>query len=275
MTEYINHTIAGWLVKDERVYVDDPSEVPQGAKLETGPRDGMYYKPSSIDSFNDYVETHRAETFADTELHPDHPAVEKATALAADYDAVATETYQHILSTVMASSADIKAASYRTKDPVSMAEKIIRKDHYDDVAELGDIFGTRIYASGETIHHAVEAIQDQFGDQILDEDNYIENPKDGYYRAYHMNFEFADGKVGEVQLKIPEAGEISDVGWKMVYKADYDFGDDVSETEVDAIREEVADCLTASMDMVMGEDPSTPGCTRRATEYIREFMGYT
>lgn len=272
---YIDDTLSGWLVKDDRVYVDDPAEVPQGAKLETGPRNGMYYKPSSVESFHDYVENHRAKVFEETDITPEDPVVQRADELTDDYEAVAQQTYTRILEAMQTHGVDIQGASHRVKDSVSMAEKIHRKEKYDSITELQDIFGARVYASPETIQNAVDAIQEEFGDDVLREKDSITDPKDGYYRAYHANFEFDDGKVGEIQLKTPEAGEIADVGWKMVYKASYDFGDDVSEDEAEVIREEIADCLTASMDMVMNEDPSTPGCTDRATEYIRDHMGYT
>ena len=275
MNDYPNHTIERVLSKDDKVYVEDPSEVPEGAKLEIGPEGGMYYHRKTVEEFQEYVESFREEVFEEhPEIDRNSEEVQQAEALADEYDEVANDQYRELVSVMEEAGVNVKGGSYRVKDPVSMVEKTYRKDHYEEIDDLKDNFGARLYADMETIEQAAEAIQDHFGDDIIDESNTLRDPQDGYYRAYHANFEFADGKVGELQLKTPEAAEIADVGHTVVYKENYDHGD-VSEEEAEKERQEVADCLTASMDMVMGEEPSTNGCTETATQIIQDVMGYT
>jgi ppGpp synthetase/RelA/SpoT-type nucleotidyltranferase len=91
----------------------------------------------------------------------------------------------------------------RTKAPESALGKLIRKPKYGTADNLKDGTGVRIVCQSiQDVLANVAAIKDRFEVSKADEEDYINQPKDGY-RSYHLVIKDDDDLWKEVQIRTP------------------------------------------------------------------------
>lgn len=96
----------------------------------------------------------------------------------------------------------------RVKSVSSIEEKLQRKG--GTVVSLYDIAATRvIFPNIPAVYEGVKKIRRGF--RVIDEENFIEEPKHGY-RSYHIDVLVAGGYPVEIQLKTPRMLEWSRMG---------------------------------------------------------------
>ena len=101
----------------------------------------------------------------------------------------------------------------RLKLEASLREKARKRGGLENIK---DVAGTRIhFINTSELWNAVNIIRKNFN--VLDEDNYITIPKDGFYRAYHLTIE-EDGKPVEIQLRLPCMTRLAEWAHNRVYK---------------------------------------------------------
>ena len=108
----------------------------------------------------------------------------------------------------------------RLKTPQSIQEKMERKN-VNDPSKFDDISGLRVITSdARATQDAIKIIKDKFKGDIKpgSEDNYIENPKDTGYHAYHATI-MANGEPHEVQVRTRRFNEWAET-YHSVYKGE-------------------------------------------------------
>ena len=246
----------------ERIYVDDPSNVPQGAQMQEGERGGLYYDSDDVRAFEQAMLTAQAGVMEQYNFTPEQ--VDEAIAEVERYDANAEQDFQRLAD---AADEHIEGGQYRVKSVASALEKVHARDDAsaDSLDELGDVFGAMMFAdSHETVEDTADAIKAELGEEnIVEEENLLDN--DGYYRAYHLDVDLGDGRQGEIQIKSQDMAELIEVGHKTVYKDETDI--DLTDDDI----AEISDCLQAQMDLLMDQDPDTE-CTPDAEAVIQEVQ---
>lgn len=235
----------------ERVYVDVPSEVPEGAAVEEGERGGYYYDSSEAEEFEQAMEVAAANMMEEYDW--DDAVLEQAQQERQKYQEDADQVFQQLVENTPA-----QGGQYRVKRAPSILEKTERKDKSID--DIDDMFGAMLFPdSTEDVEDTVQMIQDEF--DVAEVDNRMDN--DGYYRAVHVDINIDDERTGEVQIKTDQMADIIEVGHKTVYKDETEL--DIDDDDRDAVSE----CLEQQMDALMGEIDS-PDCSDRAVEIIQE-----
>lgn len=214
-------------IKKAKVYIKNPSEVPQGAKVNRGDRGGLYYESEEQQSYTrevSNIEQNIKHTmkFSDAEENEAQNAIDKHTL-------VAQNEFKRIVGTI---SGDV---SYRVKNKYSILEKLKRKNfkpvdtrisdvHYPTsqkpytISNMQDIFGMRIEVNNvDDIYNTVKRLQEVYGDRIITKEDYIRVPK-GIYRAYHMNVDYGNGVYGEIQIRTPLIDRIANASHILFYK---------------------------------------------------------
>jgi ppGpp synthetase/RelA/SpoT-type nucleotidyltranferase len=98
---------------------------------------------------------------------------------------------------------DGTAVSGRVKEVESAIGKLVKKPKYGTVEGLKDGSGLRVVCeSVADVLASVKAIKARFKTSAADEEDYINNPKEGY-RSYHLVIEDEDGLWKEVQVRTP------------------------------------------------------------------------
>ncbi len=125
--------------------------------------------------------------------------------------------------------------SARTKTPYSIVNKLVNKR----LGTLTDMIGTTIIVDNQ---QDLESLKDrvergEFG-QVLDFDNYYENPKAGY-RAYHFIVD-AEGVPTEVQLKTNRQKSLNSISHKP-YKKEKLNAERLNELSLLAMRADMAE----------------------------------
>lgn len=136
--------------------------------------------------------------------------------------------------------------SARTKTPYSIVNKLVNKR----LGTLTDMIGTTIIVDNQ---QDLESLKDrvergEFG-QVLDFDNYYENPKAGY-RAYHFIVD-AEGVPTEVQLKTNRQKSLNSISHKP-YKKEKLNAERLNELSLLAMRADMAEETAVNeFDMLM------------------------
>lgn len=179
------------------------------------------------------------------------------------YEADAEEDWGRIMGA--ARSVDASGGSFRIKGVGSAMEKVYERDNgYERPEDLNDIFASRVFADeAQNTRETADAIISEFGEEnIVEEKDYLEGKdKAPYYRAVHLIVDLGDGKTGEVQVKSEDMAEVAHVGHVAVYKDKLSLSDDE--------KDQVTDCLSSMMDVVMGQ-AQEPDCTGDAAHIIQE-----
>jgi len=125
----------------------------------------------------------------------------------------------------------------RIKTPESIAKKLYNKG-VDLTAEnakkyLNDIAGVRIICSyAKDIHYLVELLRTMPDINILEEKDYVTNPKGSGYRSYHVILEvpvFYSGKTENVVVEIQIRTEAMNFWSSLEHKAKYKYQNHIPE----------------------------------------------
>jgi len=123
----------------------------------------------------------------------------------------------------------------RIKAPESIAKKL-HKGNIDLTADnvrihLNDVAGVRIICSfAKDIHYLVELLRAMPDVNILDERDYITNPKPSGYRSYHVIMEvpvFYSGKTESVTIEVQLRTEAMNFWASLEHKARYKYHDHI------------------------------------------------
>lgn len=254
------------VIGKERRYVEDYSEVPEGATLQEGPEGGLYYETEQVEQFQREMQNMREMTMAQYDW-----SEEQIAAMESEIDrfeATKEEDWNRIMTAGRAVGSP--GGSYRIKGLGSACEKVYEREddapEYQQPEDLNDIFASTVLAEESTeasVQETTNAIVEEFGEEnVVERKDYLDGKeKAPFYRAEHLLLDLGDGKVGEIQVKSKEMKEIAHVGHIATYKNKVN----LSESEQD----EVADCLTSMMDVTMGH-AEEPDCTGTATYIIQE-----
>lgn len=196
------------MIQKAKVYVKNPGDVPQGAKLQRGGRGGMFYESEEQERFTQEVSGFRQKVmsemkFSDAEKSEAEDFVNKHLSIARnEFIRVSQSIHGNI--------------SYRVKDKYSVMEKARRKNY--KISDERDVLGMRIGVNNvQDIYDSVERLEQIYGDRIIEKEDYIQSPK-GLYRAYHMNIKYADGIYGEIQIRTLLMDRIANASHFLLYK---------------------------------------------------------
>ncbi|MCH7759980.1 hypothetical protein IIA15_01045 [candidate division TA06 bacterium] len=126
--------------------------------------------------------------------------------------------------------------------------------------DLNDIAGTRVILPDDNaVKSAADKVREQF--EVVEEDNFMDDPRGGYYNAIHFQL-IKDGKKVELQLKSKRSLARANLAHDFIYKNGH-----LKDQDVNTIRE----YLTQSAEHDMGkreEPPECPEIIRRIAECI-------
>jgi len=260
--EYIRGVVSRYVLAKEgkKTYVNDFSELPEGANLKEGPQEGYYYHPESVETFQQEIEANAEEIREENNFSQEQ--VQAAEAERKKYtDSPGTE-FEDVLNI----NPDITVGgSHRVKSTASVMDKVwVRTENdYDSPEDLDDMLGIMAIAkSHEDVQALGESIKEHYGEEnVIGYKDYVENPK-GFYRAVHVITENEEGYPIEIQVKSPEMKEITGTGHYLTYKnvPNYD----------EAEQTKISDCLQDVMDKLFDEIDQLD-CTEFASEQIAEY----
>lgn len=97
----------------------------------------------------------------------------------------------------------------RVKTLESVLGKLVRKPKYGDAGGLQDITGARvIHDTPDQVLATVAKMKEEF--DVVNEDDYITNPKSDGYMSYHMTIKDKDGLEKEVQVRTKNQDKMGD-----------------------------------------------------------------
>lgn len=237
--------IRSWTIKIDsniqkaKVYVKNPQEVPQGAKLQHGQRGGQYYESTERQHFRTEVSS-IAEKIKQ-QMHFSPQEIQEASNIISKAGQIVTNEFKRIVS---ATNGNV---SYRVKNRWSILEKVRRKGY--KISDMQDILGMRIEVNNvDEIYNTVKKLENIYGDNIIVKEDYISQPK-GVYRAYHMNVKFGD-VVGEIQIRTPLMDKIANASHILLYKNT----NDMNEETKSKINENLLEYSKVSVNEMKQED---------------------
>lgn len=276
MTDYIDNTIRKAtrshrrVIGKERIYVEDYSQVPEGASLQEGPQGGLYYETEVVEDFEQAMANMREKVFEQYDWSDEQvSAMENHVNR---FEEIKGESWERIMNA--GRSVGAKGGSYRIKGVGSALEKVHERSKTNDEGEevyqepedLTDIFASTLHSEADTresVQETTDAIKAEFGEEnILAEKRYLDRDANApYYRANHLIVELDDGLPAEIQVKGKGMEEVGKVGHTATYKDKLNLSDDEKQM--------VSDCLTQLVEATMGEGEE-PDCDPVAEHIIHE-----
>lgn len=113
--------------------------------------------------------------------------------------------------------------STRIKTADSVQEKMKRKNISKEnlYKDMADIIGFRIICPFQSdIYYVVEKIREESAITILEEKNYLKNPKPSGYQSYHLIVEAKNGQKAEIQIRTIALDFWAALEHKLRYKKD-------------------------------------------------------
>lgn len=267
--DYLQRVMQGTAMKavrvigKERVYVEDPSEVPEGAAVDEGPQGGLYYETEQVEEFQQEMQNMKQQTFQEYDWSEGQ--INAMESEVSRYEDSKEEDWGRIMNA--ARSVGSTGGSYRIKGVGSALEKVHERDNdYESPEDLNDIFASRVFSSeAQNTRETADAIMEEFGeDAIVEEKDYMDGKEHApYYRAVHLIVDLGDGKTGEIQVKSEDMADIAHVGHVAVYKNKLNLDD--------SQKDQIADCLTSMMDTLFDEADG-PNCDDNSREIVQEVM---
>lgn len=259
------------VIGKERIYVDDYSEVPDGAALQEGERHGLYYETEQVEEFQADQEE-RTNKILEEHDFPEED-IQRARKKHEEYAADAEDNFNYLMQTAEQTGVELVGGRYRVKGVGSMLKKASDyrpEADYDDIDELHDVLGCMVQPEDpEGVNKVGDALKEEIGEEnIVKDENYMEEPQGGYYRARQFVFELPNGHEAEVQVKSPELADIAHVGHALVFKNDE--SPEAPDLE-EEMQEKVRDCLSQLSDITVGERTGEPECDRQASQHINEM----
>ena len=209
-------------IKKAKVYIKTPQQAPQGAKIGRGKHGGLYYESEERQHFREEVldieqNIKSNMKFSDAEEMEVKNVINR-------YATIAKNEFRRVL------GATNEKVSYRIKGQYSILEKMKRKNL--KIGGLQDILGMRIEVNDiKDIYNTVKKLERVYGNRIITKEDYINSPKDKYYRAYHMNVEYAPGVYSEIQIRTPLMDKVANAGHVLFYKRTKEI-DDITKTNI-------------------------------------------
>ena len=270
----------------KRVYVDDPSEIPEGVDVSIGPRGGLYFEEEALEFRQMQLEVSQEEVFEQDEYDYSQEQIERAVQKAQEAREIANEAFGTWVGIAEDIGADIATAGHRTKSVGSALEKVHNReetqDDYDTVEDLTDWHGSMLQmGSTEEVHETFEAIQDQFPDEDIEYvNNHFDDPDSDPYRGYNLKVNM-DGTTEELQIFAEDMAPIKTTSHSLLLKPDREAPvDEVDELPDDydddhPLATDIQDCLTQEADVLEGElDPDDVDCNPEAQSAIRAYLEY-
>lgn len=110
---------------------------------------------------------------------------------------------------------DLGIVNSRMKSAASLEEKMVRKGR-TDFSQVKDVAGFRVTVpSLKDLNEAVGRLKGQF--EVTEEENKLDNPTGGFYRAYHLTAQ-VDGKPVELQVRTQNQSRLAKWMHDSVYK---------------------------------------------------------
>lgn len=259
-------------VVEKRVYVDDPSEVPEGATVHEGERGGLYYDESEATDFQQFQRNNNIERLKE------HNYPEEQVDEAVETAQRVFEKSGDIFETWLDSAqqvGSVTGASHRVKSVGSALEKALdrKEDKYGTAESLNDWHGTQIkMETVDEVNEVFEVFQEEF--DIIEAKDKMD--PDSRYRANHLIAE-VEGETVELQIKQEEHSKIAQASHALTYKrntAPVDQMETLDEPvpEGSQLEDDINECLTKNADFIQGLQEDEPECDEEAQAVIREFF---
>ena len=253
----------------KRVYIDDPTEVPEGADVHEGARGGLYYEETeaafSQMQMEDDMERMEKYDFTQEQINEAADTISDVSQSAEDIFGSWVENAQEV--------ANVTGASHRTKSIGSAMEKVYKRkpELYDEVSDLNDLHGSMVKV--ETVDEAEEIfnhLQEQEEFEIIEAKDKM---GDGPYRAYHLIAE-VEGQTAELQIKQEDLSEIATASHKLAYKPDtapHEEMDSLDGPADEELQTQLNNCLEQMSGFIIG-DVDEVSCAEQSYEVIEEYM---
>lgn len=258
-------------LEKDRVYIDDPSNIPDGASVHEGQRGGLYYETggqTDMAQFQMETDAERMEKyeFTDEQIENAVNELQRVKEKGGDIFGQWLEAANEV--------ATITGGSHRTKSVGSALEKVHKRDDsahkYDSVEELTDLHGSKVKVSTvDDAKELYEKLQDEF--DIVETKNHFE--KGGPYRAHHLKAE-VEGEVVEFQIKQKDMAEIASASHSLALKpeeeAPVEDMETLDEPPDEELQDQLEDCMSQQADFVEGL-VDTVDCDEQAAAILDEY----
>lgn len=254
----------------ERIYIDDVTEIPPGAKLQEGQRGGLYYESGEQSEFAQFQINTDAERMEEYDF--DKEDIDGAVETLQDVHDKSEDIFATWMETVENLGADVEFATHRTKSVGSALEKVHERqpEQYDDVEELTDLHGSMIVLDDvQEAKQIAETIEEQA--DTVKVNNYF-GETDQPYRAVNIKAE-VEGVTAELQVKQKELKEVGDASHSLVMKPNEAPVDEMNTLDTppsEELQDMIDDCLTEQANFIVGET-SDVDCEPQATAVIEEY----
>ena len=196
------------MILKAKVYIKNPAEAPQGAKVGRGARGGLYYESTEREHFTEEVSQIEQKIKETMKFTPEEEHI--ADNLIKVYTPVANREFRKVRSVIDGQ------ISYRVKNKYSILEKTKRKGITAN--QLRDIFGMRIEVNNvDDVYESVKKLQSIYGNKIIRQEDAIKTPR-GLYRSYHIDVQHAPGIYSEIQIRTPLMDKIANASHILLYK---------------------------------------------------------
>lgn len=267
----------------KRRYVDDPSEVPEGVKLQEGEKGGLYYDESSVEFLEEQLDLTR-ESLEETDYTDDE--IEDVIETIQRHDRIASEAFSTAMEMAEDVGANVTYATHRVKGVGSALDKVYEDDHdeeeegskYDSADDLTDVHGSMLVVDDlDEARDTFEQFLSKDDVEVVKQKNHMDDTS-GPYRAHHVVFEVEDGTYSEVQIKEERMSQIAAVSHSLCYKPieapidEIDALDEPPEKGTE-MNELIEDCLTQQADLRQGlVEEDEVECNEQAFNAIREYL---
>lgn len=260
-------------VVEKRVYIEDPSEVPEGATVHEGSRGGLYYDEAEATEFSQGQRERNLERLAENN-YPEEQVNDAVDTAQRVYEK-SGDIFEAWV-TAGQENGELTGASHRVKGVGSACEKAIdrKPENYDsDVKNLQDWHGTQLkFESVDDVERVFDEFQEEF--DIIESEDKMD--PDGPYRACHI-IANVEGEEVELQIKQEEHSKIATASHMLTYKpetAPVEQMETLDEPigEDSQLNNNIVDCLEQNADLIQGVREEEPECEQEAQAVIAEFM---
>jgi ppGpp synthetase/RelA/SpoT-type nucleotidyltranferase len=155
--------------------------------------------------------------------------------------------------------------SGRTKDIASAIGKASKKPKYKDISLLQDNSGLRAeYDDVTSVKQAMKFVKSKYN--VIDEDNYIDEPKFDGYRSYHAIIKDEDGQEMELQVRTKNETKWADWAHDVTYKPPNEKIEKFVEKNKDLVTDYSLRMSDYLFDVDMGKNVKKPECPPEINE---------
>lgn len=243
---------SGWFIKTRKGWVRLPKS---GGTKEAKKREDM---PGSADALKKAIDEGKLKKGMSLADH-----VRKAKKVRDDHEQGIGKFMQDLQS--IAPEADVQG---RVKQLDSIIGKLVRKPKYGDAEGMQDTTGSRVlHDSIDGIQDTVRKIKERYN--VIDEDDYISNPKEEGYMSHHLIVQDDDGLSKEIQVRTHRQNELGEWAHN-IYKPLNEDQEKALEKAGDQIRDYAKQAWKHIEKADRGKDPGKePDCP----EIVRKSFG--